>query len=81
MIFKMLPPMILLNLLLLELLYYLLNVILIRLILQRYTYERWLSVLGKWVIADFDGTDVTTHTNNTHIIGIVPTDESGINFC
>ena len=32
------------------------------------------SVLGKWVIADFDGTDVTTHTQNTHIIGIVPTD-------
>ena len=32
------------------------------------------SVLGKWVIADYDGTDVTTHTNNTHIIGIVPTD-------
>ena len=37
------------------------------------------SVLGKWVIADFDGTDVTTHTNNTHIIGIVPTD-SNIEF-
>ena len=32
------------------------------------------SVLGKWVIADYNGTDVTTHTNNTHIIGIVPTD-------
>ena len=38
------------------------------------------SVLGKWVIADFDGTDVTTHTNNTHIIGIVPTDESALSF-
>ena len=37
------------------------------------------SVLGKWVIADFDGTDVTTHTHNTHIIGIVPTD-SNIEF-
>ena len=37
------------------------------------------SVLGKWVIADFDGTDVTTHTQNTHIIGIVPTD-SNIDF-
>lgn len=37
------------------------------------------SVLGKWVIADFDGTDVTTHTQNTHIIGIVPTD-SNIEF-
>ena len=37
------------------------------------------SVLGKWVIADFDGTDVTTHTPNTHIIGIVPTD-SNIEF-
>ena len=37
------------------------------------------SVLGKWVIADFDGTDVTTHTRNTHIIGIVPTD-SNIEF-
>ena len=37
------------------------------------------SVLGKWVIADFDGTDVTTHTSNTHIIGIVPTD-SNIEF-
>ena len=34
------------------------------------------SVLGKWVIADFDGTDVTTHTHNTHIIGIVPTDSN-----
>ena len=34
------------------------------------------SVLGKWVIADFDGTDVTTHTQNTHIIGIVPTDSN-----
>ena len=38
------------------------------------------SVLGKWVIADYNGTDVTTHTNNTHIIGIVPKDESAINF-
>ena len=38
------------------------------------------SILGKWVIADYNGTDVTTHTNNTHIIGIVPTDESAINF-
>ena len=38
------------------------------------------SVLGKWVIADYDGTDVTTHTNNTHIIGIVPKDESAISF-
>ena len=37
------------------------------------------SVLGKWVIADFDGSDVTTHTHNTHIIGIVPTD-SNIEF-
>ena len=37
------------------------------------------SVLGKWVIADFDGTDVTTHTHNTHIIGIVPSD-SNIEF-
>ena len=37
------------------------------------------SVLGKWVIADFDGTDVTTHTHNTHIIGIVPSD-SDIEF-
>ena len=37
------------------------------------------SVLGKWVIADFDGTDVTTHTHDTHIIGIVPTD-SNIEF-
>lgn len=37
------------------------------------------SVLGKWVIADFDGTDVTTHTQGTHIIGIVPTD-SNIEF-
>ena len=34
------------------------------------------SVLGKWVIADFNGTDVTTHTHNTHIIGIVPTDSN-----
>ena len=32
------------------------------------------SVLGKWVIADYDGVDTTTHTKNTHIIGIVPTD-------
>ena len=38
------------------------------------------SVLGKWVIADYDGTDVTTHTNNTHIIGIVPKDKSAISF-
>ena len=38
------------------------------------------SILGKWVIADYNGTDVTTHTNNTHIIGIVPTDESAITF-
>lgn len=38
------------------------------------------SVLGKWVIADYNGTDVTTHTNNTHIIGIVPKDESAISF-
>ena len=37
------------------------------------------SVLGKWVIADFDGTDVTAHTHNTHIIGIVPSD-SNIEF-
>lgn len=34
------------------------------------------SVLGKWVIADYNGTDVTTHTNNTHIIGIVPSDST-----
>ena len=32
------------------------------------------SVLGKWVIADYDGVDATTHTKNTHIIGIVPSD-------
>ena len=38
------------------------------------------SVLGKWVIADYDGTDVTTHTNNTHIIGIVPNDKSALSF-
>lgn len=38
------------------------------------------SVLGKWVIADYNGTDVTTHTNNTHIIGIVPKDKSAISF-
>ena len=35
-----------------------------------------LSVLGKWVIADYDGIDVTTHTKNTHIIGIVPSDSN-----
>ena len=35
-----------------------------------------LSVLGKWVIADYDGVDVTTHTKNTHIIGIVPSDSN-----
>lgn len=35
-----------------------------------------LSVLGKWVIADYDGVDTTTHTNNTHIIGIVPSDSN-----
>ena len=38
-----------------------------------------LSVLGKWVIADYDGVDTTTHTKNTHIIGIVPSD-SNIEF-
>ena len=38
------------------------------------------SILGKWVIADYNGTDVTTHTSNTHIIGIIPTDESAITF-
>lgn len=38
-----------------------------------------LSVLGKWVIADYDGVDATTHTKNTHIIGIVPLD-SNIEF-
>ena len=32
------------------------------------------SVLGKWVIAEYNGTDVTTHTPNTHIIGYVPKD-------
>ena len=38
------------------------------------------SILGKWVIADYNGTDVTTHTQNTHIIGVIPTDESAISF-
>lgn len=38
------------------------------------------NVLGKWVIADYNGTDVTTHTHNTHIIGIIPTDESALSF-
>lgn len=38
------------------------------------------SVLGKWIIADYNGTDVTTHTPNTHIIGIVPNDKSAISF-
>lgn len=37
------------------------------------------SVLGKWVIAEYNGTDVTTHTPNTHIIGYVPKD-SNIEF-
>ena len=37
------------------------------------------SVLGKWVISDYNGVDATTHTKNTHIIGIVPSD-SNIEF-
>ena len=32
------------------------------------------SVLGKWIIADYDGFDVTTHTDNVHIVGVVPHD-------
>lgn len=34
------------------------------------------SVLGKWLIAEYDSrfNDVTTHTDNTHIIGVVPQD-------
>lgn len=35
-----------------------------------------LSVRGKWIIAEYDKWlgDVTTHTNNTQIVGIVPKD-------
>ena len=35
-----------------------------------------LSILGKWVVADFDGTDTTTHTNNEKIVGIIPNDQT-----
>ena len=35
-----------------------------------------LSILGKWVVADFDGTDTTTHTNNEKIVGIIPSDQT-----
>lgn len=35
-----------------------------------------LSILGKWVVADFDGTDTTTHTNNEKIVGIIPSDQN-----
>lgn len=30
------------------------------------------SVLGKWVVGEYDGRDMTTHTNNQVIHGIVP---------
>lgn len=33
------------------------------------------SILGKWVVADFDGTDVTTHTVEERIVGIIPSDQ------
>lgn len=33
------------------------------------------SVLGKWVVADFNGTDTTTHTNQEKIVGIIPSDQ------
>ena len=35
-----------------------------------------LSILGKWVVADFDGTDTTTHTNNEKIVGVIPKDQT-----
>ena len=33
------------------------------------------SILGKWVVADFNGTDATTHTNQEKIVGIIPSDQ------
>ena len=33
------------------------------------------SILGKWVVADFNGTDTTTHTNQEKIVGIIPSDQ------
>ena len=33
------------------------------------------SILGKWVVADFNGTDTTTHTNQEKIVGIIPNDQ------
>lgn len=33
------------------------------------------SVLGKWVVADFNGTDTTTHTSQEKIVGIIPSDQ------
>ena len=33
------------------------------------------SILGKWVVADFNGTDATTHTSQEKIVGIIPNDQ------
>lgn len=33
------------------------------------------SILGKWVVADFNGTDTTTHTSQEKIVGIIPSDQ------
>ena len=33
------------------------------------------GILGKWVVADFNGTDTTTHTNQEKIVGIIPSDQ------
>lgn len=33
------------------------------------------SILGKWVVADFNGTDTTTHTSQEKIVGIIPNDQ------